>query len=302
MESKWESLLNWTPIVGRWTLENGNPTYIGPQEGVPDPYGICIANIRFGEGSIRLKVSRRLGSSGRVLLGYRAPNHRYLTVGLSGYGFAHVVANFDPAYGWRGLLMTGSEKDLNDDKEYELEVKLVGTRLYLSVDGNQIFEHIVDHPLASNQIGLFTWGDKNVKFRDVKVRKISPKVFVIMEFSQTNKDLFSKVIQPIAREFELEAYHVGEVPGPGVILRDIVQGIIEAPIIVAEVTSKNPNVFYEVGYAHAFGKPTILLAEQETKLPFDIAVHRCIFYENTIAGKGKMEEELRKHLQAILRD
>jgi nucleoside 2-deoxyribosyltransferase len=60
-------------------------------------------------------------------------------------------------------------------------------------------------------------------------------------------------------------------------------------------------VFYEVGYAHGIGKPTILLSDRkrDEKLPFDIAGFRTLFYDNTISGKGVVEERLKKHLDGL---
>jgi tripartite-type tricarboxylate transporter receptor subunit TctC len=69
----------------------------------------------------------------------------------------------------------------------------------------------------------------------------------------------------------------------------------------AEITEPNQNVFYELGYAHGKNKPTILLAEKGRQLPFDVRGYRCLFYENSIGGKQKIEDGLRKHLQAIFR-
>ncbi len=100
----------------------------------------------------------------------------------------------------------------------------------------------------------------------------------------------------------LQALHAGEVYGPGIILEDIQRDIIDAKIIVAEITPPNKNVFYELGYAHALKKPTILLAEKDKALPFDISGFRCLFYENSIPGRRKFEEGLRKHLSAILHE
>jgi hypothetical protein len=74
------------------------------------------------------------------------------------------------------------------------------------------------------------------------------------------------------------------------------------PLIVAEVTPPNQNVFSELGYAHALGKPTILLAERGKQLPFDISGSRVLFYDNTIGGKTHVEEGLRTQLTAILRE
>jgi len=77
---------------------------------------------------------------------------------------------------------------------------------------------------------------------------------------------------------------------------------VEAKIVIAEITAPNQNVFYELGYAHALKKPTILLAEHGKTLPFDVSGYRCLFYENSIGGKRKVEEALDKHLKAILHE
>ena len=87
--------------------------------------------------------------------------------------------------------------------------------------------------------------------------------------------------------------------GPGIILADIEQSIRESHVIVADITPRNANVYYEVGYAHALDKPTVLVAEKETELPFDVSPFRVLFYDNTIGGKSRVEEGLKKHLQAI---
>jgi hypothetical protein len=82
-----------------------------------------------------------------------------------------------------------------------------------------------------------------------------------------------------------------------------VRGIVTSDVIIAEVTPPNQNVFYELGYAHALGKPTILLAEQPkeggARLPFDISGYRCIFYDDAIRGKRKVEASLERHLANI---
>ena len=70
-------------------------------------------------------------------------------------------------------------------------------------------------------------------------------------------------------------------------------------MVIADITPVNANVFYEVGYSHALKKPTILLAQRGTKLPFDISGFRTIFYDNTIDGKGQVEDGLKKHLNEV---
>ena len=89
--------------------------------------------------------------------------------------------------------------------------------------------------------------------------------------------------------------------GPTIIIDDVTRGIESSQIVIAEITPSNENVFYEVGYAHALKKPTILLADMSKKLPFDLSGRRCIFYENSIGGKQKVEQNLRHHLQEVLK-
>ena len=82
---------------------------------------------------------------------------------------------------------------------------------------------------------------------------------------------------------------------------NIIGGIIESEVIIADITPVNANVFYELGYAHAFFKPTILLAQRGTQLPFDLSGYRVIFYDDSIKGKREVEEKLRKHLKSIIK-
>jgi hypothetical protein len=149
---------------------------------------------------------------------------------------------------------------------------------------------------------LFGFGTATFEFTQPRVSLKRGIVFVVMQFSEPYHQLYKEVIEQTALDNGLLARHVGEVFGPGIILQDIVSGIETAKIVIAEITPPNPNVFYELGYAHALRKPTILLADRNKldKLPFDISGYRCLFYENSIGGKRQVEEGLTKHLKAIL--
>jgi hypothetical protein len=66
------------------------------------------------------------------------------------------------------------------------------------------------------------------------------------------------------------------------------------------MTDKSPNVFYETGYAHALEKPTILLAQSVTDIPFDLGHFKHIVYNknNLIA----LQQELKEMLMSIRRE
>jgi nucleoside 2-deoxyribosyltransferase len=84
------------------------------------------------------------------------------------------------------------------------------------------------------------------------------------------------------------------------IVDDIIRSLRDSSVVIADITPDNPNVYYEVGYAHALGTPTILLSDRtRSRLPFDVSGLRTIFYNNTIAGKRDVEEALTRHLTTL---
>jgi hypothetical protein len=66
--------------------------------------------------------------------------------------------------------------------------------------------------------------------------------------------------------------------GTGKIIDQIWDGINAAKVLVAELTSRNPNVFYELGLAHALDKPVVLISSNEDDVPFDLKHIRVIYY------------------------
>lgn len=307
MSEEFSDITNWAAVVGVWDFSDGRRVYTSPEE--PQwPYGICVSNNRFSEGIARATVRfpeidpDGVEVAGRLLFGYRSPAHPYLGVGLGGAGREYGIFEYDPAMGWRPVALAGSRKNLRADHPYKVSVRVQGQRVLLEVDTVQVLEHVLGAPLPQGQLGLFAWGTTSVEFTSTSVSKEKGTVFVVMQFSDPYHDLYKEVITRVADEHDLRAYHAGEVFGPGVILDDIVKGIIEAKIVIAEVTEQNPNVYYELGYAHALDKPTILLAERGKKPPFDISGYRHLFYDNTIGGKTRVADDLRKHIRAILRE
>ena len=87
---------------------------------------------------------------------------------------------------------------------------------------------------------------------------------------------------------------------PGSITNDIVEGIIDADIIIADLTSQSPNVFYELGIAHAVGNKTIMVSQRIEDVPFDIANYRVILYEQTISGSKELAERLEAAIKELL--
>ena len=108
------------------------------------------------------------------------------------------------------------------------------------------------------------------------------------------------MIKPTCEQFGLKTIRADDIYKSGLIINDIARAIEEASVIIADVTTDNPNVFYEVGYAHGIKKATILLSDRtRQKLPFDVSGFRTLFYDNTIGGKSDVEARLTAHLKNI---
>ena len=65
----------------------------------------------------------------------------------------------------------------------------------------------------------------------------------------------------------------------GKIIDQVWRGITAAKVLVAELTTRNPNVFYELGLAHALKKPVVLVSSNENDVPFDVRHIRVIYYD-----------------------
>lgn len=131
---------------------------------------------------------------------------------------------------------------------------------------------------------------------------MKPQAFVVMQFNTREyEDLFEEVIQPQCELAGLETFRATDTYSPGIVISDIAREIARSRVVIAEITPANPNVYYEVGYADALRKPVILIADRTLKdIPFDVRPYRIIFYENSIGGKKRVEDELSKYLSTIL--
>src|SRR4051794_7114624 len=111
--------------------------------------------------------------------------------------------------------------------------------------------------------------------------------FVIMPIGDPNldrskyelfKEIYEDVIAPAVRAAtpDCECIRADEIKEAGSIIRDIVSQLCDADLVIADLTDKNPNVFYELGVRHALGKPTILISQRIEDVPFDLRPYRTI--------------------------
>ncbi|MFN0106840.1 MAG: hypothetical protein ACKV2U_32705 [Bryobacteraceae bacterium] len=266
-----------------------------------------MTNQNLTDGSVRVNIKlSEVDLEGHIsaglVLGFQSERSRYLIVQMGAYGRAYSIGEFVPGIAWQGIENSGSAKNLEAGKVYKIDVRQTGQEIRMAVDGVNVIERILAQPLAGSQLGLFAWGKARVDFSQLSVNSSKAQVFVAMQFGQPYDTLYKEVIYPRATDLGLNVIRIDEIAGPGIIFEDIKRQIAEAKIVIAEITAPNQNVYYELGYAHALNKPTILLAQRGRELPFDIRSYRVIFYDDSIGGTPALEQHLQKHLEAILRD
>ena len=124
-----------------------------------------------------------------------------------------------------------------------------------------------------------------------------PFAFVLMPFDASFDDIYKLGIQKSAADHGIIAERVDEQSFSETILERIYRQIRDADFIIADMTSRNPNVFYEVGYAHALAKPYTLITQSVGDIPFDLKHHRHIVYGGSIQ---KLQNALNREFKWLL--
>ena len=124
--------------------------------------------------------------------------------------------------------------------------------------------------------------------------------FVIMPFRPELDDVYKHIIKPAISELGLRCLRADEIDGAGSIIRDIIEHIYDAKVIIADLTSKNANVFYELGIAHALGNNTIAIAQNiEVDVPFDVINYKVIQYTDSIRGGKRLAKDLKRAISSL---
>ncbi|HZL19840.1 MAG TPA: hypothetical protein VFG23_19050 [Polyangia bacterium] len=103
--------------------------------------------------------------------------------------------------------------------------------------------------------------------------------FVMMPFAEPIGGYYKTIYEPAIKRAGLRAVRADDdMFSTGKIVDQIWSGINAAKVLVAELTGRNPNVFYELGLAHALQKPVVLVSSNEKDVPFDVQHIRVIYY------------------------
>lgn len=116
--------------------------------------------------------------------------------------------------------------------------------------------------------------------------------FVAMAYKPRWSRAVETVIETAAEQSNFLANVSRNSEKPGLITSQIWNEIRRAEVVVAEISDENPNVFYELGFAHALGKEVILLSQNVLKRPFDISTARLLHY--SVDDLPSLEKRLKR--------
>ena len=130
------------------------------------------------------------------------------------------------------------------------------------------------------------------------------KCFVIQPFDNNKFDKrFEDIFQPAIEKSGFEAYRVDKDLSVRIPIDEIEKKISEAQICFAEITTDNPNVWYELGYAFACEKDVVMICSEERtgKFPFDIQHRQIIMYKTSSKSDFELlEDTITKKINAYI--
>jgi hypothetical protein len=116
--------------------------------------------------------------------------------------------------------------------------------------------------------------------------------FVLMPFDTEFSKIYTDLIKPTLEAEGFRVERADSTLDQQNILRTIVHNIDLADLVIAELTTSNPNVFYELGIAHGLSKPVILLAQDLKEVPFDLRSYTIVTYSLRFDEAHKLQERL----------
>lgn len=122
--------------------------------------------------------------------------------------------------------------------------------------------------------------------------------FVLMPFNPDNDRIYA-AIKSTVEDCGYDCARADELSTDRAIMQDIWDRILSADVIVAELTGRNPNVFYELGLVHSINKHVVLLTRSAKSIPFDIAPLRCVVYDKGPSGEQRLSQKLKETLLSV---
>lgn len=134
--------------------------------------------------------------------------------------------------------------------------------------------------------------------------------FVIAPIGEPDSDIRKRsdqvlryLIAPAVEHKGYTAVRADELDKPGMITSQVIQHVVEDPLVIADLTGRNPNVFYELAIRHAIRKPIVQIISKGENIPFDVAGTRTIFVDHhDLDNVAQAKESILEQIDALEAD
>lgn len=122
------------------------------------------------------------------------------------------------------------------------------------------------------------------------------------DIRRRSDQILKHIITPAVGACGFEPIRADQISEPGLITTQVIQHIIEDPLVVADLTGSNPNVFYELAIRHAIRKPLVQIIEKEEKIPFDVAGMRTVPVDHRdLDSVEDAKQEIERQVKAVIK-
>lgn len=134
--------------------------------------------------------------------------------------------------------------------------------------------------------------------------------FVISPIGEPDSDtrkrsdqVLKHVIRPAATSCGYKAVRADEIDKPGMITSQVIQHVVNDALVIADLTERNPNVFYELAIRHALRKPLVQIIRKGEAIPFDVAGTRTIYVDHKdLDSVEAAKNEIIEQIKALEKD
>lgn len=136
-----------------------------------------------------------------------------------------------------------------------------------------------------------------------RAREFLSTCFVMMPFGSWFDRYYKEIYVPAINDAGFEAIRADELFSSGSVVEQIWEQIAKADVLLADLTDRNANVFYELGLAHATSKPVVFAAAKVEDVPFDLRHLRVIIYDvREPAWATRLQKSIADYLRAAVKD
>lgn len=113
--------------------------------------------------------------------------------------------------------------------------------------------------------------------------------------------LLKSIVKPVLEsEFNIERSDL--ISSTNKITDEIIERLTNSELVIVDLSSHNPNVFYELGFRHALNRPTITMINKDDHIPFDVSAYRTIYYSELHNDVLNAKEQLKNTIETFSDD